>query len=240
MKIFAHRGASAYAPENTLESFALAAEMKPAGIELDVQRTADGELVVCHDETLDRTSDGQGWLKDYTLAELKGLHFNKTHPEYKDARIPTLREVYELMRPTGLLINVELKTGIFTFDGIEEQVAALTREMKMEEQVFYSSFNHFSVRKMKELAPFAGAGLLYADRPIGVVDYAKHTVHADALHPAIYHLTEPDYVKKAHEAGLTVRVWTVDGAEHVRQMMALGVDAIFTNEPDRALAEVRA
>ncbi len=132
MKIFAHRGASAYAPENTLESFALAAKMGPDGIELDVQRTRDGELVVCHDETIDRTSDGHGWLKDYTLEELRALHFNKTHPEYKDARIPTLREVYELMRPTGLLINVELKTGIFTYDGIEEQAAYLTREMKME------------------------------------------------------------------------------------------------------------
>ncbi len=240
MKIFAHRGASAYAPENTLESFALAAKMGPDGIELDVQRTRDGELVVCHDETIDRTSDGHGWLKDYTLEELRALHFNKTHPEYKDARIPTLREVYELMRPTGLLINVELKTGIFTYDGIEEQAAYLTREMKMEEQVFYSSFNHFSVRKMKELAPFADAGLLYADRPIGVVEYAKNVVRADALHPAIYHLTEPGYVERAHEAGLKVRVWTVDGADRIRQMQALKVDAIFTNEPDAALREVRA
>ncbi len=240
MKIFAHRGASAYAPENTLESFALAAKMKPEGIELDVQRTRDGELVVCHDESLDRTSDGHGWLKDYTLAELKALHFNRTHPEYKDARIPTLKEVYELMRSTGILINVELKTGIFTYDGIEEQVAALTREMKMEEQVFYSSFNHFTVRKMKELAPFAGAGLLYADRPIGVVEYAKNVAHADALHPAIYHLGEPDYVKAAHEAGLKVRVWTVDGPEFIHGMQVLGVDAIFTNEPDVALREVKA
>lgn len=240
MKIFAHRGASAYAPENTLESFALAAEMKPEGIELDVQRTKDGVIVVCHDESLDRTSDGHGWLKDYTLAELKALHFNKTHPEFRDARIPTLKEVYELMRPTGLMINVELKTGIFTYDGLEEQVAALTREMKMEEQVFYSSFNHFSVRKMKELAPSAEAGLLYADRPIGVVDYAKNAVHADALHPAVYHMTEPDYVKCAHEAGLKVRVWTVDGPELTHEMAALGVDAIFTNEPDAALREVKA
>ena len=239
MKIFAHRGASAYAPENTLESFALAAEMKADGIELDVQFTKDGEIVVCHDETLDRTSDGHGWLKDYTLAELKALHFNKTHPEYKDARIPTLREVFELMKSTGLLINVELKTGIFTYDGIEEKTAALTRELGMEEQVFYSSFNHFSVRKMKELAPFAGAGLLYADRPIGVVPYAKNVVGADALHPAVYHMSEPDYVKAAHEAGLRVRVWTVDGADLIRQMAGLGVDAIFTNEPDIALREVR-
>jgi glycerophosphoryl diester phosphodiesterase len=112
--------------------------------------------------------------------------------------------------------------------------------MKMEEQVFYSSFNHFSVRKMKELAPFADAGLLYADRPIGVVEYAKNVVRADALHPAIYHLTEPGYVESAHEAGLKVRVWTVDGADRIRQMQALKVDAIFTNEPDAALREVRA
>ena len=88
-KIWAHRGASGYAPENTMEAFRLADEMKADGIELDVQLTKDGEVIVLHDEKIDRVSNGRGYARDYTLAELKKFRFSKTHPEYKDAVIPT-------------------------------------------------------------------------------------------------------------------------------------------------------
>ena len=114
-KVWAHRGASAYAPENTLEAFQLAVEQKADGVELDVQMTKDGKLVVIHDETIDRTSGGHGRVMDYTLAELKEMKFNRTHPEYADAAIPTLAEVYELLKPVGLEINVEIKTGIIFY-----------------------------------------------------------------------------------------------------------------------------
>ncbi len=87
-KVWAHRGASAYAPENTLEAFQLAVDQKADGVELDVQMTKDGKLVVIHDETIDRTSDGHGRVMDYTLAELKRMHFNRPHPEYADAASP--------------------------------------------------------------------------------------------------------------------------------------------------------
>lgn len=112
-KVWAHRGASAYAPENTLEAFRLGAEQGADGVELDVQLSKDGQLVVIHDETIDRVSDGHGYVRDYTLEELKKFVFNKTHPEYADARIPTLGEVYDLLKPLGLEINVEIKTGIY-------------------------------------------------------------------------------------------------------------------------------
>ena len=141
-KVWAHRGASAYAPENTLEAFLLAAEQGADGVELDVQLTKDGEMVVVHDEEIDRVSDGSGFVKDYTLAELKILNFNKTHPEYQDVKIPTLREVYEALKPTGVTINVELKTGIFWYKDLEKKVLELTKEMEMEDRVIYSSFNH--------------------------------------------------------------------------------------------------
>lgn len=113
-EVWAHRGASGYAPENTLEAFALAAEMEADGVELDVQMSRDGYLVVVHDERIDRVSNGSGFIRDFTLEELKGFLFNKTHPEYKDARIPTLREVYELLKDTPLKINVELKNGFWS------------------------------------------------------------------------------------------------------------------------------
>ena len=111
-QIFAHRGASGYAPENTLEAFEMAAKMGAHGVELDVHICRSGELVVAHDETLERVSDGEGWIKDYSLTELKKLHFNRTHPEFSDARRPTLQEVFRLLQPTGLRINVDMKTRL--------------------------------------------------------------------------------------------------------------------------------
>ena len=126
-KIWAHRGASGYAPENTLESFELAIEQKADGIELDVQMTKDGELVVIHDETIDRTGNGTGRVQDHTLKELKALNFNKTHPEYASAKIPTLREVYELVKPSGITVNVEMKDRRLFLSGHLRQSAGACR-----------------------------------------------------------------------------------------------------------------
>ena len=141
-KVWAHRGASAYAPENTLEAFRLGAEQGADGVELDVQLSKDGELVVIHDETIDRVSGGHGYVRDYTLEELRKLQFNKTHPEYQDVRIPTLGEVYDLLKPLGLEINVEIKTGIYFYPGIEEKLYLLEKEKGMQGKIIYSSFNH--------------------------------------------------------------------------------------------------
>ena len=110
-QVWAHRGASYYTPENTLAAFEKAIKMGADGIELDVQMTKDGELVVVHDETINRTSNGKGYVKDYTLEQLKKYDFSNKHITYKGEKIPTLQEVYELIKPTSLTINVELKNG---------------------------------------------------------------------------------------------------------------------------------
>ena len=183
-KVWAHRGASGYAPENTLDAFRKAVEMGADGIELDVQMTKDGELVVIHDETINRVSNGKGWVKDYTYEELKKFNFNKTHLEYTKEEIPTLEQVYRLIKPTNLTINVEIKTGIVFYPGIEERVLELTERLGMKEHVIYSSFNHYTIRKIKELDPQAKTGMLYEDGIIDAVDYACDVVKADALHPA--------------------------------------------------------
>ena len=235
IRIWAHRGASGYAPENTLESFELAVKQQADGIELDVQLTGDGEIVVVHDEALERVCGQKGWVKDRTLEELKGFNFNAPHPEgYERVRIPLLSEVYELIRPTGLTINVELKTGVFPYPGIEEKVLKLTEEFQMKDRVLYSSFNHFSLRRIKELDPEVPTGLLYSDNWIGVAPYARDVVGVSALHPALYHLQEPDYVRTAREHGLETHVWTVNEPEHLEWMGQLGVEAVITNYPDRA------
>ena len=229
--VWAHRGASGYAPENTLESFQKAIDMKADGIELDVQLTKDDQIVVIHDELIDRTSDGKGWVKDYTLEELHKFNYNKTHPESAHADIPTLREVYELIKPSGLTINVELKTGIVFYNELERKVIELTREMGMEEKVLYSSFNHYTCVKLHQIDPKAYVGFLYADGPIDMAAYGKGH-GGNALHPAIYNLQFPDYMKDAAENGLDVNVWTVNERQYMQMCCQLGVNAIITNYPD--------
>ena len=194
-------------------------------MELDVQLSRDGELVVAHDETIDRVSSGTGYIKDYTLAQLKKLSFNRLFPKFKDARIPTLKEVYELLKPAGLTVNVELKTGIILYPEIEEKVLALTASMGMEDRVIYSSFCHPSLVRLKELDSGLKTGLLYSDD-------GRRTVGVDALHPALYHMQDPDLIPAARRQGLAVNVWTVNEEPHMEMLVQQKVDAIITNRPD--------
>jgi len=231
-KIWAHRGASGYCPENTLASFQKAIDMKADGIELDIQLTKDGQLVVIHDEKIDRTSNGKGWVKDFTLAELKALDFNQQFPEQGPMEIPTMEEVLQLIEPTDLTINIEMKTGI-VFYPLEELILKLVAKYHMEERVIYSSFNHLSVKKLHALKPEAKVGFLYADGTIDMPEYGKkHGV--DALHPALFNIQYEGFMEDAKKKGLLVHVWTVNEPEYVMMCKQAGVDAVITNYPDMA------
>ena len=232
-KLWAHRGASGYAPENTLEAFKLAIDMGADGIELDVQLSKDEELVVIHDEEIDRTSNGKGFVKDYTLKELKKFNFNNSNSNYDNAKIPTLREVFELFKSTEMIINVELKTGVFFYEGIEEKVLSLAKEMKMEKRIIYSSFNHYSVVKVKELDENAKIGLLYCDGWIDVVGYAKK-LQVDALHPLNCNLKYDNLIKRCKEENIKLHVWTVNDEKEMEYLCKNNIDAIITNYPDKA------
>lgn len=232
-KIWAHRGASGYAPENTLEAFELAIHQNADGIELDIQLTKDGELVVAHDEKIDRVTGKTGWIKNYTLKELKQFRFNRTHPEFTNACIPTLKEVYELMQPTNLTVNVELKTSICFYPGIEEKALKLAKDMQMEERIIYSSFNHYTLKTLKELDSSVRTGLLYEDGWINVPAYGNN-IGVNALHPATYLLQYPDFLKDCKKYNLSLHVWTVNTKEHMEKLIKLGVDAIITDFPDIA------
>ena len=207
--VWAHRGASGYLPENTLMAFQEAVDMGADGIELDVQLTKDDEIVVIHDEWIDRTSNGKGWVKDYTLEELRGFNYNKTKPEVEHADIPTMREVFELIKPTNLVINIELKTGVVFYKELEEKIMALTKEYGMEDRVIYSSFNHATIVKIHQLDPTAKVGFLYADGTLDMPEYGKkHGVNA--LHPALYNLQYLGYMEACKANGLEVNTWTVN------------------------------
>ena len=232
--VLAHRGASGYAPENTLASFRKGMELGADGFELDIQLTKDGEIVVIHDEWLERVSDGKGFVKDYTFEELRQLNFNKTFPEYGPQQIPTLREVYELIKDTDLVVDVELKTGIINYPNLVEKALKLAEETGMKDRVFYSSFNHYTCMEIKKQDPDAYVGFLYGDVFIDVEQYVKDH-GGDAIHPAFYLLQDPIHARKAKELGLEINTWTVNELEHMKMCLMLGVDTIITNYPDRAL-----
>ncbi|WP_203567933.1 glycerophosphodiester phosphodiesterase [Aestuariimicrobium ganziense] len=232
--IWAHRGASADAPENTLSAFELAVEQGADGVELDVQLTSDGEVVVCHDETIDRTSDGSGAIATMTLDELRRHDFSNGMAGYAGTTIPTLREVYELLAPTGMVINVELKNTIEAYPGLEEAVEALTATMNLTGRVVYSSFNHLSLRSIAGAGTQVRLAALHQDMLCEPWRYAAD-VGLQALHPYWGMVIRmPEYVEQAHALGLAVNVWTVDEPEHLRAVAAAGVDAIITNVPARA------
>lgn len=237
-KIWAHRGASGwdkqYAPENTMPAFERAINMGADGIETDVQLTKDGILVLCHDERLEMVSDGCGWLKDYTLAELRGFSFSKTHPEFGKTEIPTLEDLLYLLRDTDLELNLELKTGAIYYDGLEEKTIELVHDMGMDERVIYSTFNHYSLKKAMEYdrAKEYGArfGVLSGDLIGKAADYVQ-ALGADAYHPSYTQMKE-FALKECHEKGIKVHLWTIDMKSEIKRWADLGVDAIITDCPD--------
>ncbi|MDO4568484.1 MAG: glycerophosphodiester phosphodiesterase [Clostridia bacterium] len=234
-KIWAHRGASAYAPENTLEAFEMAMNMGAYGIELDVHRTKDGKLVVIHDETVDRTSNGTGYVKDYTCKELKRLDFSNSFDDYAGARIPTLGEVFGLIRNSSLRVNIEVKCDRVVYYGIWDDLIKLVRDFGMEDRVLYSSFNHYVLRKLKEVKPNADIGLLYNCVMLDPWIYAKYA-RAHAIHPHfLVPLRVPEMVGKCHAEGIVINAWTADSPEHIAGLIDAGVDGIITNCPDVAL-----
>lgn len=231
--VLGHRGASGYAPENTLEAFKLAMDMGADGFELDVHLSKDGELVVIHDETVDRTTDGTGFVGEMTLAELKALDASNHKEAYKGAKIPTLAEVYDLIRDTNHIVNVEIKTDNIFYPQLEEKVLALEKEMGMEGRIVYSSFNHYTVKKIRALAPDAQIGMLFGDVLVEPYDYCK-SLGANLLHPSKANLNVPGFAEKAKEAGLGMNVWTVNEVEYMEKCLACGA-GIVTNYPDIAV-----
>lgn len=228
-------------PENTLPAFEQAARLGADGVELDIQLTRDGQVVVIHDEYIDRTSDGKGLVKDYTLGELRQFNYNKTMPETcPHADIPLMEEVLELLDPTGLTINIELKTGYIFYKDIEDKIIRLVHERHWEDRVIYSSFNHYTIKRVQELDPEAQTAFLYMDGFIDMPGYGKaHGVNA--LHPEFHNLQYPGFPEDCKAAGLDVNVWTVNTPEEVRWCAAHGVHAVITNDPEmarRTLAEL--
>lgn len=235
VKNFGHRGFSGKAPENTMASFIMAVETPGLdGIENDVQLTKDGEIVIIHDEKIDRTcTDGAtGWVKDYTLEELKQLDFSYIYKgEVERQPIPTLREYLELLKDRDTLMNIELKTGVFEYEGIEQKVLDLLKEYDMVERTIISSFNHYSVLRMKELCPEMKCGLLADTWILDAGVYVK-AAGCEYYHPNFWNVTET-LAPEIYSHGIGINTWTVNEEEDIRRMIERGVNSVIGNFPDR-------
>ncbi|AFK86607.1 MULTISPECIES: glycerophosphodiester phosphodiesterase [Thermoanaerobacterium] len=232
--VIAHRGDSKNAPENTLSSFKRAVELGSDGIELDVQLSKDGYLVVIHDERVDRTTDGIGYVKDYTLKELKRLNAGiKFGRNYASEKIPTLAEVFELLEDKSVLVNIEIKSGLISYPGIEEKLVNCIFDYSFEDLALISSFNHYSLKTVKEIEPRLNIGLLYE---CGLVEpwHIASRMHAYSLNPFYVNII-PEVVKGCKSNNVKLFPWTVDDEELMKNMIRLGVDGIITNDPSKLI-----
>lgn len=227
---YAHRGYSCRYPENTMLAFKQAIKAGASGIELDVHKTKDNKLVVIHDEKIDRTYFGNGYVKDYTLAKLSKLkNRDLLHTCNKYVYIPELEEVLNLIRNKDIILNIEIKNNKINYDYIEEDIIKLIKLYGMTKQVILSSFNHMSLVKCKKICKEIKVGLLYSKDKRNIIEYAKK-YNIEALHPSVKIIDE-NYIKIAHKNGLEINSYTIDSKEEMQQLIKWGVDGIITNCP---------
>ncbi|MGH7841454.1 MAG: glycerophosphodiester phosphodiesterase [Candidatus Binataceae bacterium] len=225
----AHRGASADFPENTVAAFEAAIAAGADMCELDVHRTADGAIVVIHDDTVDRTTAGRGRVAELTLAQIRqfdaGSWFGAS---FAAERIPLLSEVLDLAHGRCAL-NIELKAP-----GVAAQVCAMLRDRRAEESSLVSSFDAEALAHLRSLAPQIRVGLLASSRPARALQRAMK-LKAAAVNPG-FELVSAEFCAQAHRHGLAIYAWTVDDPLEMRKMIGAGVDGIMTNHPARLRA----
>lgn len=240
--VFAHRGASAYAPENTIAAFELAIELDADALELDLRQTKDSVLVVLHDADVNRTTNGKGNAKNFTFEELQkldaGSWFDK---KFSDEKIPSLQEVIDLLDDSTIII-IELKEGNEIYPGIEERVVELVQQNKIEAQTILKSFDPNVLERLRILEP--GIPLLYVyavripwlgmiiDR--GVTFDSVYDLDVEYLQPHRFFLSK-SFVDDAHSKGYKIISWGVNSTEAINESLDYGVDGIETDYPDKVL-----
>ena len=251
--IFAHRGASAYAPENSLAAFTLAVQQGAEAIELDAHLTRDGHVVVLHDDTVNATTNGHGPIAAMTLEQARQLRLHarvrgrtgRLNATVVDEPIPLLSEVFDHIVPSGVTINVELKSA--NGHALVDAVAYLVAERSIEEQLLLSSFDRATLAYVQERYEHLRRALLFPSSNIeGVMTgmlnsqgwvMGAHTLGCEAIHP-YWRVVSPGLTERAHELGMEVNVWTVDDPATIRRLVAMDVDGIITNDPTNARAVV--
>ena len=231
--IFAHRGSSAHAPENTISAFELALKQQADGIELDAKLSADDVVVVIHDQTVERTTDGSGKVRELSFAALRQLDAGSFFDiAFQKEPIPSLEEVFETVGHQTY-INIELTNYDSPFDRLPEKVAELVKRHRMGNHVLFSSFNPLVLRRIHRLLPDIPLGLLAGPGRNGLLarsQIGRLLIHYQAIHPELRDAT-PSLIQRAHQRGYMVNVYTVNRENDMRQLFNLEVDGIFTDDP---------
>ena len=226
----AHRGFKSKYPENTMLAFKKAVEENADGIEFDVHLSKDDEIVIIHDERLDRTTNAKGRVMDYTLAELKKVNAGALYDNIDFEAIPTVREYFEYIKDKDIITNVELKTGVYWYKGIEQKVYDMIKEFDLKDKIIISSFNHKSVLAMKKIDEKIKCGLLidsWLEKPWL---YLKQ-LGVECYHPSAYCVDE-ELVTGLHENGFELNVWYGTEPFNFSDTYKLNVDAMTTDYPD--------
>lgn len=236
MIIFAHRGASGDYPENTMLAFRKALEIGVDGIELDIHKCKDGELVVIHDEDIKRTFKGKGLVKDYTLEELREFNCKKfRYRNDSQCKICTLKEVIEIIKNEELILNIEAKTDIIHYN-LEQDVLNLINEYDVKNKILISSFHHPTIKKLKNMDSDVMYGALYGYKPEVKID---SDIVDNAIKIGVYsiniskHLVSQEIVEMAHNSGIKVFVYTVNSSRDMKNMIKFEVDGVFTDYPEK-------
>ncbi|GEM_PF-551838 len=242
--VVAHRGAMAYAPENTLAAFKKAALMGADMFELDVHRTLDSVLVVIHDDTVDRTTDYEspagetaatGYVASMTYADIENLDAGSWFdPSFANETIPSLEEALQLAKDYNIKINIEIKTVPMTYPGIEQQVIDMVNGMNMGSMILISSFSPISSVYSGSLGDIETAMLMSSEYGGRSPEYIENQIiaqYADALHPDIGYTT-PELVQNAHDQGMKVNVWTVNDPADMLRFYRMGCEGVISNHPD--------
>ena len=239
-KIYGHRGSKGQFPENTLLSFQQAINEGVDGIELDVHLTKDKEVVVIHDERLDRTTNGSGFINKLTLEEIKQYSAGVKYADYDRyeeswnlEKVPTLQEVLELLAPYDLELNIELKTNLIQYEGLEEKVLSILKDFPERKKVILSSFHLQTLLNIRRLDSHAQIAYLL-NQPIPLPKQYAEILGFEALHlNKSVVLSNPGVWQSL---GSLLRIWTVNEEEEIQQLLDMNVAAIITDYPDKALA----
>ncbi len=234
--ILCHRGAKNYAPENTLAAFKIALELGADGFELDTQLSSDGHVVVFHDPTVDRITNGHGKLSKLSLAELRELDAGSSFSEkFHGEKIPTLDEVFETIGKRAI-INVELKNFSTPFDNLAEKVCEVVRRHEMQKNILFSSFLPWNLKKAARILPEVPRGLITIKGRWGVWGRSFGFNFGDyaTLHPYLGDVTAQQ-VQRVHKLKRRINVWTVNREDDMRRLFSWGVDGIMTDDPQLAV-----
>ena len=233
--IYAHRGANKDSPENTLSAFKLARQQGADGIEMDVKLTADGEVVIMHDQTVDRTTDGHGLLRNFRLADLRRLDAGAWFDvQFRGERVPRLAEVFETLKDT-ILYDVELTNYGTPFDSLLAKVLALIHRYGLERNVMVSSFNPLNVARFRIQAPAIPGGIIALRGLPGALSRSivGRWFAPRAVIPVYLDLTS-EYIRRQKALGRMVIPWTVNDAADMRRLVDWGVDGLITDVPHLA------